>query len=90
MGGEAFKKTFSNVREVKSRGGRVIGVCDASGLSDDEKKELDRIIDLPSCVGLFSGIYEGVALQLFSYYVAKRLGCDIDKPRNLAKSVTVE
>lgn len=87
--GEVFSKTFSNVREVKSRGARVI----ALGYREDIEENsafFDEMITLPRCNGMFSAVYQGVALQLFSYYVAKNKGCDIDKPRNLAKSVTVE
>ena len=90
MGGRISKKTFSNVKEVRSRGGRVIGICNTSLFSDDEKNELDRVIPLPASSESLSGLYEGIALQLFAYYIAKKRGCDIDKPRNLAKSVTVE
>jgi glucosamine--fructose-6-phosphate aminotransferase (isomerizing) len=87
---EVAGKTFSNIREIKSRGGRVIGLISDGILGKQEKEELDRVIELPLCQGIFSSLYEGVVLQLFSYYVAKKRGCDIDKPRNLAKSVTVE
>lgn len=83
-------KTFSNIKEVKSRGGRIIGLAGRDVLTAQEKSELDRLIELPSGQGIFACLYEGIALQLFSYYVAKKRGCDIDKPRNLAKSVTVE
>ncbi len=87
---ELAGKTFSNIKEVKSRGGRIIGLVSQGTLSSEQLGELDRVLELVSGEGLFSCIYEGVALQLFSYYVAKKRGCDIDKPRNLAKSVTVE
>ena len=86
---ELFAKTLSNVKEVKSRGARVIALCTRS---DYEKNGnfCDCFIPLPEANSLLSCIYEGVALQLFAYYTAKKRCCDIDKPRNLAKSVTVE
>lgn len=87
---ELSMKTFSNIREVKSRGARVIALVQKGTLGTQEKAEADRIIELPLSHSAFSCVYEGVALQLFAYYVAKKRGCDIDKPRNLAKSVTVE
>ncbi len=87
--GEVFPKTFSNVREVKSRGARVIALGDEESLREGSAF-FDETITLPGCNGLFSAVYQGVALQLFAYYVARNRGCDIDKPRNLAKSVTVE
>lgn len=87
--GEVYPKTFSNVREVKSRGARVIALGEKKSL-EENSAFFDEMIGLPHCNGLFSAVYQGVALQLFSYYIAKNKGCDIDKPRNLAKSVTVE
>lgn len=87
--GELYSKTFSNVREVKARGARVIALGQAEKLKEDSAF-FDEVIELPRCNGLFSAVYQGVALQLFSYYIAKKRGCEIDKPRNLAKSVTVE
>ncbi len=86
---ELFSKTFSNVREVKSRGARVIALGDKKSL-EENSAFFDEMIPLPSCEGLFSAVYQGVALQLFAYYIAGNKDCDIDKPRNLAKSVTVE
>ena len=87
--GELFHKTVSNIREVRSRGARVIALC---GKDSCEKitEYCNRVIPLPCCEGIFSALYEGVALQLFAYYTAKKRECEIDKPRNLAKSVTVE
>lgn len=81
-----FSKTSSNLKEVKARGAEVVVFC-----CRDEKTDTDfTTIRLPFVSGCFSALYEGIALQLFAYFVAKKLGCDIDKPRNLAKSVTVE
>lgn len=87
--GEVFAKTLSNVREVKSRGARVIALGDGKRL-EPESAFFDEMLSLPDCDGLFSAVYQGAALQLFAYYIARNKGCDIDKPRNLAKSVTVE
>ncbi len=87
--GELFSKTLSNVREVKSRGARVIALC----TRDNYEKNgdfCDFFVPVPEADSLLSCVYEGIALQLFAYYTAKKRGCDIDKPRNLAKSVTVE
>lgn len=81
-----FAKTSANLREVKSRGAEVVIFC-----SCDEEADRDfTTVKLPIVSGCFSALYEGIALQLLAYFVAKKLGCDIDKPRNLAKSVTVE
>lgn len=86
---ELFAKTLSNVKEVKSRGARVIALCSEEnyGKSTDF---CDSLIPLPEGGEFMSCLFEGIALQLFAYYTARHLGCDIDKPRNLAKSVTVE
>ncbi len=86
---ELTAKTLSNIREVRSRGARIIALC-RQGDYEKNKKEFSSFIPLPCCEGIFSALYESVALQLFAYYIAKKRGCDIDKPRNLAKSVTVE
>jgi len=86
---ELSPKTLSNIREVRSRGARVIVLCSREDC-DNDGDICDSFIPMPVCEGIFSAVYEGVALQLFAYYIAKKRGCDIDKPRNLAKSVTVE
>lgn len=86
---ELTSKTLSNIREVKSRGARIIALCCREDF-EKNKDILSTHIPLPCCESIFSAVYEGVALQLFAYYIAVRRGCDIDKPRNLAKSVTVE
>lgn len=82
-------KTLSNIREVRSRGAKIIGLC-TDKIRQSNKDIFSSFIPLPCCEGLFSAVYEGIALQLFAYFIAKKRGCDIDKPRNLAKSVTVE
>lgn len=86
---EALKeKMVSNIVEIKARGAKVIGVCyeGTKGLEE----VLDEIIYIPRTMDMFAPVLSVAALQLLSYYVAKAKGCDIDKPRNLAKSVTVE
>jgi len=88
-----YGKIMSNVEQVISRGAKVmlIGSCPDDNLKADKNFE-DKlyIIDLPKCSDLFSPSLSVIVLQLFAYYVAANKGLDIDKPRNLAKSVTVE
>ncbi|MCE5221156.1 MAG: glutamine--fructose-6-phosphate transaminase (isomerizing) [Clostridium sp.] len=86
---EALKeKMVSNIVEIKARGAKVIGVCyeGTKGLEE----VLDQVVYIPRTIDIFAPVLGVAVLQLFSYYVAKAKGCDIDKPRNLAKSVTVE
>lgn len=87
---DVLAKTAGNVKEVKSRGARVIFVGNADRIRTDDYGSEDKILSLPDSENVFSALYESIALQLLAYYVAKMRGCDIDKPRNLAKSVTVE
>ena len=81
------KKTISNIKEVKARGAHVIIV--ASDNINIDKEIYDEIISIPYNKYLLP-ILSIISMQLLSYYVAKEKKCDIDKPRNLAKSVTVE
>ena len=83
-----FDKTMSNIKEVKARGAKVLGVA----LEGNRRifAEADDVVFVPVSDPLLIPITEIVPLQLFAYYVAKENGCDIDKPKNLAKSVTVE
>lgn len=83
-----FKKTASNIEEIRSRGGEIVVITTEKHTED--VTEIDRKIIVPDTDDLFVTLIEAVPLQLLSYYVAKEKGCDIDKPRNLAKSVTVE
>ncbi len=82
------EKTMSNIVEVKSRGAKVLAVA----LYDDKKIAMlaNDMITVPKFDSVFAPILEIIPLQLLAYYVAKLNGCDIDKPKNLAKSVTVE
>jgi glucosamine--fructose-6-phosphate aminotransferase (isomerizing) len=86
---EALKeKMVSNIVEIKARGAEVIGVCyeGTKGLEE----VLNDVIYIPRTIDIFAPVLGVAVLQLFSYYIAKFKGCDVDKPRNLAKSVTVE
>ena len=80
-------KTISNIKEVKSRGANVIYITNNEDISD---KFYDSVIKLPKVSNLFEPLLAVIPLQLIAYNVAKLKECDIDKPRNLAKSVTVE
>src|SRR5208283_3250389 len=83
-----YEKTLSNIQEVKAREGIVIAVV----TEGDElvKKTADHVIEIPRSHDLLTPILEVVPLQLLAYHIAVRRGCDVDQPRNLAKSVTVE
>jgi glucosamine--fructose-6-phosphate aminotransferase (isomerizing) len=82
------EKTLSNIQEVKARGGPVIALC----CKGDERvlEMADDCIELPEVASYLQPIVYSVPLQLFAYHIAVQKGCDVDKPRNLAKSVTVE
>lgn len=83
-----YEKTHSNIVEVKARDGIVIAVLtEGDGMSS---KVADHVIEIPETSDLLAPILAVVPLQLLSYHIAVRRGCDVDQPRNLAKSVTVE
>jgi len=83
-----YEKTVSNMVEVKARDGKVIAVVTEG---DTEARQIaDHIIELPQASDLISPILSIVPLQLLAYHIGVRRGCDVDQPRNLAKSVTVE
>ncbi len=82
-------KTLSNVREVRSRGARTMIVCPES-LADKAAHEADELWVFPDCRSELTPLLAIIPLQLLAYYMAVSRGCDVDKPRNLAKSVTVE
>ena len=83
-----YDKTLSNLKEVKARSGVVIAIATEG---DEEIKEAaDHVIYVPAAPEVLSPILEIVPLQLLAYHIAVRRGCDVDQPRNLAKSVTVE
>jgi len=83
-----YEKTLSNIQEVTARSGRVIAIATEGDTTIGSLVE--HVIFIPSAFELLSPLIEIVPLQLLSYYIAVRRGCDVDQPRNLAKSVTVE
>ena len=86
--GNVYEKVVVNLEEIKARGGPVIAVVTAG---DSRIKELaDDIIEIPEAPEFLQPIITAIPLQLLAYHIAVLRGCDVDKPRNLAKSVTVE
>lgn len=83
-----FEKMVSNMKEVKARGAYVIAIAKKG--NKEVEKAADRVIYIPEVDDVLSSILTVVPLQILSYHVATKRGCDVDKPRNLAKSVTVE
>ncbi|NLX87405.1 MAG: glutamine--fructose-6-phosphate transaminase (isomerizing) [Clostridiales bacterium] len=83
-----FEKSVSNMKEVKARGAHVIAVAKEG--NREVEKVADRVIYIPDTLDLLTPVLTVIPLQLFAYYIAVARGCDVDKPRNLAKSVTVE
>ena len=83
-----YEKSVSNIKEVKARDGIVISIVTAGDHLAREAS--DHIIELPPAPELLAPLLEIIPLQLLAYHIAVRLGCDVDQPRNLAKSVTVE
>jgi len=86
--GPVYEKVLSNLQEVKARGGPVIALVDHSDPQVD--RLANSVIQIPECDDFLQPIVASIPLQLLSYEVALLRGCDVDKPRNLAKSVTVE
>ncbi len=84
-----FDKTMANVREVKARGADVLCVT-LEELAEEAGKQATGVLTVPTVLPVFQPSLSLIPLQLLSYYVALCRGCDVDKPRNLAKSVTVE
>jgi glutamine---fructose-6-phosphate transaminase (isomerizing) len=83
-----YEKTLSNIQEVKARSGIVVAIaCEGD---EEVAKMADHIITIPVTRELLLPLLEMVPLQLLAYHIAVRRGCDVDQPRNLAKSVTVE
>jgi glucosamine--fructose-6-phosphate aminotransferase (isomerizing) len=86
--GEIFNKIVSSMQEIKARKGPIIAIVTADaelppGLADE-------VITIPACHEAVLPVVAAIPIQLLSYYIAVERGCDVDKPRNLAKSVTVE
>ena len=84
-----FEKTMSNVKEVRARGAEVFAIT-TEKFTDEIKKTVSSVITVPVTHPLLQPSLTIIPLQTFSYYVALLRDCDVDKPRNLAKSVTVE
>jgi glucosamine--fructose-6-phosphate aminotransferase (isomerizing) len=86
--GPVYDKVMANLQEIKARGGPVIAVVNEG---DAEANKLaDEVIEVPACEEFLQPVVFSVPLQLLAYHIAVARGCDVDKPRNLAKSVTVE
>jgi len=85
---DEYDKMISNIREVGARNAFIIGIIDKA--NEHVKDYLDYSITVPTTSKDFTPILNQIPLQLFAYHCAKLRGCDVDKPRNLAKSVTVE
>lgn len=83
-----YEKTLSNIQEVTARSGRVIAIAIEG--DEDIKHLVEHTIHIPQAPELLLPVLEVVPLQLLAYHIAVRRGCDVDQPRNLAKSVTVE
>lgn len=85
---KVFEKMLSNIKEVKARGAHVIAICQEH--HPEIKSEVDEVFFIPDINDDIAPINSVVYLQVFAYYLAVARGCDVDKPKNLAKSVTVE
>jgi len=85
---DLLEKTISNVKEVKSRGAKVIMICNDD--VDIEKDIANHLVKIPKMEDVLTPLVVAVPMQYIAYYTAVLRGCDVDKPRNLAKSVTVE
>jgi glucosamine--fructose-6-phosphate aminotransferase (isomerizing) len=88
-----FEKVVGNIQEAKARGGRIIAVTNASSAPALQRvltPARDVLLQVPDAHPLILPVLMTVPMQLLAYHVAVRRGCDVDQPRNLAKSVTVE
>jgi glutamine---fructose-6-phosphate transaminase (isomerizing) len=83
-----YSKVVSNIEEVKTRGGRVIAVVSEGNVELADK--VDHLITIPDTIDMLAPVLATIPLQLLAYHIAVMRGCDVDQPRNLAKSVTVE
>jgi len=83
-----YEKMISNIQEIKARNGRIMAI--ATEGNEDIKKIVEDVIYIPKTLEMLTPILSVIPLQLFAYYMGVLRGCDVDKPRNLAKSVTVE
>ncbi len=85
---KVYKKILSNIEEIRTRGGRVIAI--ASEGDNEIAGMVDHVVHIPETIDALTPILSVIPLQLLAYHMAVMRGCDVDKPRNLAKSVTVE
>jgi len=83
-----YEKMISNIEEIKARGGPIIAI--ATEGNEDIKKIVDDVIFIPKTLEMLTPMLSVIPLHLFAYYMARELGCEIDTPKNLAKSVTIE
>ncbi|MDO4552752.1 MAG: glutamine--fructose-6-phosphate transaminase (isomerizing) [Bacillota bacterium] len=85
-----YEKMLSNIQEVKARGAYVVGLAKEGNQEIGKRGNANRVVYIPRCPDEITPVLAVVPLQLLAYYIAKFRDCDIDKPKNLAKSVTVE
>jgi glucosamine--fructose-6-phosphate aminotransferase (isomerizing) len=85
---EIYEKVISNIEEVRARQGRVIAI--ASESDKEISHYANHVIYIPDTLAMLTPVLAVIPLQLLAYYIAVELGCNVDQPRNLAKSVTVE
>jgi glucosamine--fructose-6-phosphate aminotransferase (isomerizing) len=85
---EVYEKMISNIQEIRARKGKITAIATEGDV--DIKKHADFVIYIPKTNPLLTPLLVAIPLQLIAYYIAVHLGCDVDQPRNLAKSVTVE
>jgi glucosamine--fructose-6-phosphate aminotransferase (isomerizing) len=83
-----YEKMISQVEQVKARGGIVIALATAG--DEEIREKADYVMTIPAAPPLLAPVLSVIPLQLLAYHLAVRRGCDVDQPRNLAKSVTVE
>ena len=83
-----YEKMMNNIKEIKARDGIVVAVTTEG--DDELPQEVDHILQIPKVSELVNTIISTIPMQLLAYYIAIQRGCDVDQPRNLAKSVTVE
>jgi len=86
--GHTYEKVVSNIQEVRARGAQVIAIATAG--DEDIRQHAEHVLQIPQTSEALSAIPATIPMQLLSYYIAKLRGCNVDQPRNLAKSVTVE
>ena len=86
--GHVYEKVVSNIQEVRARGAQVIVVATAG--DDDIRQHAEHVLCIPQVSEVLSAIPTTIPLQVLAYHIAKARGCNVDQPRNLAKSVTVE